>query len=160
MALKRILLVDDHALVREGFRVLVESDSSLVVVAEATDGRAAISLMRTCYPDLLLVDINMEGVDGIEVINAAGRLCPDAKIVALTSHTEATFVRATLLAGADGYIVKTEDSDTILKAIHLVLDGKSYLSPDITGEVVSGYIRGVDNYQDGTYQNLTPESVS
>lgn len=151
----RILIVDDHVLVRDALSNLIESDPGLTVSGQAASGEEAIHILKKDPPGLLLVDLHMEGLDGTKVISAASLLCPDTRILALTAYTSASYVYSALHAGAHGYIVKSESSESILRAIHSVMDGKAYLSPEVTEEVVSGYVRGRQHFTDGPYAGLT-----
>ncbi len=151
----RILIVDDHVLVRDALSLLIENDPALTVSGHASNGEEAIRVLQKDPPDLLLVDLRMEGLDGTKVISAASHMNPDMRILALTAYTSASYVYSALHAGAHGYIVKSESSDSILRAIHSVLDGKAYLSPEVTEEVVSGYVRGKQHFMEGPYAGLT-----
>ncbi len=151
----RILIVDDHVLVRDGLCSLIEKDPELTVTGQATNGEEAIVSLEKDPPDLLLVDLHMEGLDGTKVISAASLMCPDTRILALTAYTSASYVYSALHAGAHGYIVKSESGESILRAIHSVMDGKAYLSPEVTEEVVNGYVRGRQHFSEGPYEGLT-----
>lgn len=150
-----ILIVDDHALVREGLVSLINDQSSLTVVGQASSGEDAIRKLRTCSPDLLLVDLHMEGLDGADVIRAAKTLCPDTRIVALTAYTSSSYVHSALSAGAHGYVVKSDSCESILLAIKNVIGGMFYISPEVTEEVVTGYILA-PVFGNGDFSSLTP----
>ncbi|WP_319543738.1 response regulator transcription factor [uncultured Pseudodesulfovibrio sp.] len=155
MATTGILIVDDHAVVRDGLCQLIESDPELGVAGQVSNGEDAIRFLNATPPDLLLVDLHMAGLDGTMVIKAASRMCPDLRILALTAYTSSSYVRSALQAGAHGYVVKSESGEKILHAIHCVMKGLSYLSPDVTEEVVNGYVLGPQHFNDGPYASLT-----
>nr|WP_287412789.1 response regulator transcription factor [Pseudodesulfovibrio sp.] len=142
IAPKRILIADDHGLVREGLRQHVESQSDFCVVGEAANGEEALSLIEKKQPDLLLLDLSMPNLSGIQVIETALLLKPDIRILIVTAHGSSSFVYSALKAGGHGYLLKTEDSRDVLRAMKCVLEGQSYLSPEITSEVIRGYVCG------------------
>ena len=137
---RHILLADDHTLLREGLRALITADPSLEVVGEADNGKDAVRLCLQFAPDLLLLDISMPGINGIEAIVDMKKRCPDTGILVLTMHRSDEYVRAALGAGADGYVLKDASYSELMLAIHSTLDGKTYLSPDVSSAVVNGYL--------------------
>ena len=154
---KRILIADDHSLMREGLRQLVETHINWVVVGEASDGADAISQIQAKEPDLLLIDLSLPDLSGMQVIEAARILKPAMRILVVTAHCASSYVFSALQAGAHGYLVKTEESREILRAIESVLAGYAYLSPEVTGEVTRGYVEGtVSPGDDGILSDLTP----
>jgi DNA-binding NarL/FixJ family response regulator len=143
MPLQRILIADDHALFRHGLRSLVESsDDDFVVVGEASDGLEAISMAVELCPDIVLIDLCMPNQNGMESIAVIKKRVPDAKVIVVTGHCTEEHVRATLEAGADGYVLKDDTRDDLLKALRAAGEGKSFLSPGICGGVISGYLGG------------------
>lgn len=151
----RIFIVDDHALVRGGLCQLIAKDSELFVIGQASHGAEAVKRLSVDSPDLLLVDLRMEGFDGTRVIRTAKKLDPEIRVMALTAYTDPSYVRAALLAGADGYIVKSESAENILRAIHCVLDGYSYLSPEVTQEVIRGFVASSESFDKRPFSSLT-----
>ena len=151
----RILIVDDHELVREGLNSLIANDAGLVVCGLVPSGETAIRQLQMDPPDLLLIDMQMEGVDGTRVISAAHALAPETRVLVLSAHTSGSYVRSALLAGAHGYVVKSEDGEGILRAIRNVVAGQSYLSPEVTGEVMKGYVEGPSQDMEGPFGLLT-----
>lgn len=139
---RRLMIVDDHAILREGLKSLLSSEADLEVVAEATDGREAIQRAAEFKPDVVLMDLTMPNTNGSEAINAIKRRHPEVKIIALTVHRTEEYVRATLDAGADGYVLKDDTRQELLSAVRSVLQGQCYLSPAITGKVLNGYLSG------------------
>lgn len=141
MSAQRVLLADDHALFRHGLRSLIESgDGDYVVVGEASDGLETISMVLDLHPDLLLMDLCMPNQNGMESIAVIKKRVPGTKVVVVTGHCTEEHVRATLEAGADGYVLKDDTRDDLLKALRAAREGKVFLSPGICGRVVTGYL--------------------
>src|SRR5512140_3448517 len=139
---KRIVIVEDHTLLRAGVRSLLQQDPTLEIVGEADNGRDAVRLMETLAPDLVLMDISMPGMNGIEAIIDIKRRYPKKLVLVLTAHRADEYIHESLKAGADGYILKDATHDELRVAIRSVLNGKTYLSPDISNNVVSVYLGG------------------
>jgi DNA-binding NarL/FixJ family response regulator len=137
---KRIFIVEDHTLLRAGLRALLTQDPDVEIVGEADNGRDAIRAIATLSPDLVLMDISMPGMNGIEAMLDIKRRNPDTRILVLTIHKTEEYIHASLRAGADGYILKDASHDELRVAIRSVLNGKTYLSPDISGKVINGYL--------------------
>lgn len=135
----KILLVDDHAIVRKGLQVLLEEEEDLQVIGEADCGEKAVALSRELMPDVVIMDISMKGLNGIEATKHICKYCPEAKIIALSIHYEKHFVEDMLQAGASGYILKESIPEDLIRGIKAVMNGEGYLSPSITGIVVSRY---------------------
>jgi DNA-binding NarL/FixJ family response regulator len=138
----RVLIVEDHTLLRAGLRTLLSQEPDLEIAGEADNGRDAIRLLMTLSPDLVLMDLTMPGTNGIEAIAEAKRRSPEVKILVLTLHRAEEYIHQSLKAGADGYILKDATHDELRVAIRSVLRGKTYLSPDISNKVISGYLGG------------------
>ena len=139
---QRILIAEDHALLREGLRSLLASDPELEVAGEAENGREAIKLTGALIPSLVLMDLSMPGTNGTEAITEIKRRYPATKILALTVHKAEEYIRETLKAGADGYVLKDSSYTELIIAVKNVLNGKTYLSPDVSEIVVHGYLGG------------------
>lgn len=137
----RVILVDDHAMVREGIRAIVERDPSIRVVGEASDGREGIELIAELKPDIAVVDIGMPNLNGVEATRQLTRDHPDVAVVALSMHTDKRFVLAMFEAGARGYVAKDSIADEIVRAIHAVARGRKYISSDVAGPVIEGATR-------------------
>ena len=127
----KVLLVDDHKIVREGLRALLEGESDLEVVGEAGDGLEAIGLVSDLRPDIVVMDISMPGLDGVEATRRIRAGEPDVKVVALSVHGEKQFVTGMLRAGASGYLLKTEAAYNLVQAIRTVRAGGRYVSPEL-----------------------------
>ncbi len=138
----KILIVEDHTLMRVGLRALLLQDGSFDIVGEAGNGRDAIRLTGELMPNLLLMDLSMPRTNVIEAIADIKRRFPDVKVLVLTLHVAEEYVHGALKAGADGYMLKNASAEELLVAIRSVLSGKSYLSPDISNKVINGYLGG------------------
>jgi two-component system, NarL family, invasion response regulator UvrY len=132
---RTILLVDDHAVVREGYRAVLQKQPGLRVVAEAADGAEAYRLFKATQPDLVIMDLTMTGVGGIEGIRRIRQWDRDARILVFTMHQNAAFALQAIRAGARGYVTKMSPPDALLRAVFDVLAGKIALSPDIDHEL-------------------------
>lgn len=130
-----ILLVDDHAVVREGYRSVLQKQSGLQVVAEAADGVEAYRLFKQVRPDLVIMDLAMPGIGGIEAIRRIRQLDRNARILVFTMHQNAAFAVQAIRAGARGYVTKTSPPETLVNAAMNVLAGRIALSPDINHEL-------------------------
>jgi DNA-binding NarL/FixJ family response regulator len=139
----RILLVDDHAVVREGLRSLLES-KGLTVVGEAWEGRQAIELARTVPADVAVVDIGMQGLNGLDAARGMMRAAPHLRIVMLTMHTEDEYVVKALQMGAGCYVVKSQAGAELVRAIEAALRGRTYLSPGISHTLADAVSSGIE----------------
>jgi two-component system response regulator NreC len=138
----RIVLVDDHTILREGLRALLSAVPNFEILAEAADGREAVRCVEKLGPDLLLMDLSMPRMSGMDAISEIKKRFPATKIIALTVHKTEEYLMATLQAGVDGYVLKDATHDELVMAIHNVMAGKPYLSPGISGKVIEGYLEG------------------
>jgi two-component system response regulator NreC len=136
----RIVIAEDHTILREGLRALISSQEDLEVVGEAGDGREAVRQVEDLMPDLILMDLSMPKMNGIEAIREIGRRIPETRILALTVHKTEEFILEVLQAGADGYIPKDASSNELMMAIRSVLMGKRYLCPSVSKVVIEGYL--------------------
>lgn len=137
-----ILLVDDHKIVRQGLRTLLEKEPDLKVVAEAEDGRAAVRLARELSPNLVIIDLGMPDLNGIEAARQIIADAPGTKIIALSMHADRRFVTNMVKAGASGYLLKDNAFEELVSAIRLVLANKTYLSPEVSDIVVKEFSAG------------------
>lgn len=137
-----ILIVDDHALMRNGLEAMLASEPGYEVVGVAADGMTAIRSVAELRPDVVLMDLTMPRTSGMDAIIQIKRQYPDVKIVALTFHKEEKYIHATLEAGADAYVLKDDSRTELFNALANVVSGNNYLSPSIVDKVVAGYISG------------------
>lgn len=126
-----IMLVDDHAIVREGYRALLGKQRGLTIVAEAADGAEAYRLYKSARPDLVIMDLSMSGIGGVEAIRRIRQWDPDARILVFTMHLGAIHARQAIRAGARGYVTKSSPPEVLLAAVFEVLRGRIAFSPDI-----------------------------
>jgi DNA-binding NarL/FixJ family response regulator len=147
----RVLIADDQALIRAGFRMLLESADDIVVVGEATDGAQAAEMVSTTHPDVVLMDIRMPNVDGIEATRriASNEDLADVRVLILTTFEADEYVYEGLRAGASGFLVKDTDPGELLRAVRVIAGGDSLLSPGITRRLIADVVRrptpGADN---------------
>ncbi|MBI2318610.1 MAG: response regulator transcription factor [Betaproteobacteria bacterium] len=139
---QRIGIVDDHTLLRAGLKALLEKDPGIEVVGEADNGRDAVRVVGQLAPNLVLMDLTMPGMNGIEAVTEIKRRYPEVRVLVMTLHKAEDYIRASLQAGADGYILKDATQEEFRVAIRSVMLGKTYLSMDVSGKVVSGYLGG------------------
>lgn len=141
----RILLVDDHTVVRKGIRMILSAQPDLEVVAEAKNGLEAVTEAERTQPDVVIMDVNMEGLNGIEGARRVAEVSPRSRVLALSMHRDAVYVREMLRAGAKGYLVKDADDDALLDAVRAVARGDAYLSPSVADAVLTDYRKHVTN---------------
>ena len=127
----RVMLADDHVLMREGIKQLLEFDGNIEIIAEASDGEECLKELKKCKPQVLLLDINMPKMNGIEVLEEIKRQKIDVRVLILTVHNEVEYLLKAVDIGVDGYILKESESAELKKAIDLVLRGESYIQPKL-----------------------------
>ncbi len=151
----RILLADDHEILLGGLRSMIEQEPGLEVVAEARDGLEAVRMAEETDPDLVLMDVSMPGLNGIEATRriASGR--SRTKVLCLSSHADPVMVEAMLEAGASGYVLKDYAVEELLRAISAVMAGETYLSPRVTGGVVEALLNGSPSKASSSLSKLT-----
>jgi two-component system response regulator NreC len=156
LTVQRIVIVEDHTLLRQGLSAMISADPDVEVVGEADNGRDAIRLAGSLSPNLMLMDLSMPGTNGTESILEIKRRYPKIKVLVLTVHKAEEYVREALKAGADGYVLKHATLAELMVAIKSVLRGKTYLSPDVAEQVVSGYLFGGKGpHQTSTWDSIT-----
>ena len=141
----RVLLADDHKILRKGVQMLIDAQVDMEVVGEAKTGREAIDEARQLQPDVLVMDISMPELNGIEGTRQICDELPGTKVLALSMHKDSVYVREILRAGARGYLVKDSEDDDLVRAIRSVHRGEAFLSPAISDAVLSDYRRHVSN---------------
>lgn len=140
----RVMLVDDHRLVREGLRALLQDIPRLQIVTEANSGRAALDLLETHQPDIVVMDIGMPDLNGLEATKCIANDFPNTRVIILSRHAEEEYVVEALRAGAVGYILKDATVQDLETGIRAVFHGDTYLSPSISQHVVTDYLRRLD----------------
>lgn len=152
----KLLIADDHALFREGVRALLTAHSDLEVVGEAADGSEAIEQVKTFHPHIVLLDIAMPGLGGLETTLELKKLAPEVKIVILTQYANKEYLFRFLKAGVSGYVLKRAAASELVSAIKAVYRGGTFIHPDVAPAVIEGYLGGVTPAeQEDPYENLT-----
>ena len=155
MANINILLVDDHDIVRDGIRMLLEDEVGFGIEAEAENGEEAIDACKEHDIDLIIMDISMPGMNGIEATEKIKESSPDIKVLALTMMDEDQHIRQMIEAGASGYILKSSDKIELVDAITTILEGKHYFSNDATQSVMMDLVKGTDEKDETDPGNIT-----
>ena len=141
----RILLADDHAVVRRGFRLILDGQPGLQVVGEACNGREAVQLATALEPDIVILDVSMPDLNGIEAARRIVEEVPRTRVLALSMHRDGVYVREMLRAGARGYLLKDADDEALIDAVQAVARGDAYISPSVADTVLTDYRRHVTN---------------
>lgn len=137
----RVLIADDHAMVRQGLTTIIELEEDMFVVAQASNGEEAINLARKERPDVILMDINMPGINGIQAIKTLKEEDSNYKIIVLTLHQDREYLFKTLQMGCEGYVIKDAESSVLIEAIRSVYKNQTYIQPNMTGELVREFNR-------------------
>ena len=145
----KVLLAEDHTIVRKGLRSLLDKESGIKVIGEAEDGRDAIKKTEALQPDVVVMDIAMPGLNGLEATRQLKKRFPEIKFIILTVHTNEEYILETLRAGASGYLVKKAAPSELILAIQAVCQGESFLSPSISRTVIDEYIRQAEQMSEG-----------
>jgi DNA-binding NarL/FixJ family response regulator len=151
----RVLLADDHQLVRAGLRLLLQGLDGVQVVAEAADGREALRLIGSARPDVVLMDVMMPGLNGLEATARAARDFPESRVVVLSMNATEEYVLRALRAGAAGYLLKNVSPAELEAAVRAAARGEQYLSPAVSGHVIEAYLKRV-GAEAGPLDRLTP----
>jgi two-component system, NarL family, response regulator NreC len=150
-----LLLADDHQIVREGLRALLAGETDLRLVGEAAEGLEAVRLAERLRPDVLVLDLMMPGLNGLDVTRHLARRVPETRVVILSMHAHEAYVLESLLAGASAYVLKESSSDELVKAIRAVTTGRRYLSPPLSEEALGAYSRRTGSLPPDPYHTLT-----
>jgi DNA-binding NarL/FixJ family response regulator len=137
----RIVIIDDHQLFREGVKRILDFEKDFEVVAEGTDGSEVLSIVEQYKPDVVIMDINMPNINGIEATRQLVKTYPDTKVLILSIHDDENYVTHALQTGAMGYLLKEMDADALIEAVKVVAEGGSYLHPKVTHNLVKEYRR-------------------
>ena len=152
----KVLLADDHVLIRRGIQKIIESETSLEVVGQVGDGLELLNIIKEVTPDIILLDISMPNLRGIEAIGEAKKICPKVKIVMLTMHNSKQYLCHALAAGADGYVLKEDSDSELLIAIEYALTDKIFISPVLSEEVTAAEIDSCRKKKSFPSDSLTP----
>jgi len=153
----RVLLAENHTIVRKGLRVLLDDETDIEVVGEAEDGREAVEQVERLHPDVVLMDITMPLLNGVEATRQIKAQYPEVQVLGLTRHENEEYIYQLLRAGASGYVVKQAAPAELVEAIRAVFEGDTYLSPSINPSVVEAYIRQANAMvKKGPEERLTP----
>lgn len=140
----RVVIVDDHAIVRAGMRMLLQSDPEIAIVGEGESGADALALARTHQPDVILMDVSMPGIDGVEATQRIKQENPGTAVLAVTIHEGPDYFFRMLQAGASGYVPKRAAPEDLMRAIHIVAEGNVFLEPGIAKDLVADYLERVE----------------
>ena len=141
----RVLLADDHTVVRHGFRRILEAQPDFEVVGEVSNGREAVEAAKTLLPDVIIMDVTMPELNGIEATRRIGEAAPKTRVLALSMHRDSVYVREILRAGAKGYLLKDSSEADLISAVRSVAQGEGYLSPSVSEAVLTDYRKHVTN---------------
>ena len=139
---KRVFIAEDHAILRDGLRAMLASLPDYEIIGEAEDGREAIRGVQSSKPDLVILDLSMPRMNGMEALKEIKKISPETKVLVLTIHSGDEYVLPVLKAGADGYMLKYDTQAELMSAIKSILAGKQYLSPGVSKHVIEGYLEG------------------
>jgi two-component system response regulator NreC len=148
MARTRVLLVEDHTVVRQGLRRILEMDPQVEIVGEVGDGRTALDAALQLKPAVAIIDITLPGLNGIDVTRQLAKVVPDTKVLILSMHADDAYIRQSLKAGAMGYLLKDADDQDLLKAVSALSAGGSYFSPAVSKVLLHGYLQEVGDPAD------------
>ena len=152
----RIILADDHQIVRQGLRILLEAETDMKVVAEADNGRKVLKLAQELLPDVIIMDLSMPELNGIEATRQILSGAPEVKVIALSMHSDSLFVLNMIKSGASGYLLKDCALEELVKAIRAVVDDKTYLSPGVSDIVIRDFVTGWQTTNSSAFSVLSP----
>lgn len=152
----RILLADDHTLLRSGLRLLLEQQADLMVVGEASNGMEAIQMCQSQQPDLLILDLSMPGINGLDAMRIIKQTCPQTRILIMTMHEDVDYLRQGLKRGASGYLLKKAADNDLLAAVHAIYDGEIYIHSSMNRALLDDLITQQEPPQLGVWENLSP----
>ena len=156
MTKTRVLLAEDHTIVRKGLCALLDAEPGIEVIGEAQDGREALLKAEQLHPDIVLMDITMPVLNGLEATRQIKKRFPEVKVLILTVHSDEEYIRQILRAGASGYLVKQAAPHELISAIEAIQRGESYLSPSVSKKVVQEYVQhATGSAEQDTHERLT-----
>jgi DNA-binding NarL/FixJ family response regulator len=151
----RIVLADDHPVVRHGVRSLLQSDADLTVIGEASDGIETVQMVEKLLPDVLVVDLMIPGLNGLEITRQVRQRSPGTRVIILSMHANEPYVLEALKNGASGYVLKDSSGTDLIQAIRLVASGQRYLSPPLSERAVEAYMLKSQEHPPDAYEGLT-----
>jgi DNA-binding NarL/FixJ family response regulator len=156
---KRILVVDDHPIVRQGLALLINRESDMVVCGEAEEAMGALHVVASAHPDLLILDISLNGPDGLDLLKTIRTTHPTLPVLILSMHDELIYAERALRAGANGYIMKQEATEKVLVAVRRILSGEIYVSDRIANKMLKHYITGAGTLRDSSIADLSDREL-
>jgi DNA-binding NarL/FixJ family response regulator len=156
---KRILVVDDHPIIRQGLALMLNREADLVVCGEAEDATGAMLVMASARPDILIVDISLNGPDGLDLLKNIRTTHPALPVLILSMHDESIYAERALRAGANGYIMKQEATEKVLVAIRRILNGEIYVSERIANKMLKLYITGATSLKNSSISDLSDREL-
>jgi len=156
---KRILVVDDHPIIRQGLALMLNREADLVVCGEAEDATGAMLVMASARPDVLIVDISLNGPDGLDLLKNIRTTHPALPVLILSMHDESIYAERALRAGANGYIMKQEATEKVLVAIRRILNGEIYVSERIANKMLKHYITGASSLKNSSISDLSDREL-
>ena len=156
---KRIMVVDDHPIVRQGLALMINRESDLVVCGEAEDAMGAMHVLASSHPDILIVDISLNGPDGIDLLKNIRVSHPTLPVLILSMHDEMVYAERALRAGANGYIMKQEATENVLVAVRRILTGEIYVSTRIANQMLRHYITGSGTLRNSSIADLSDREL-
>ncbi len=155
MDMTKIILADDHPIVRRGLRAVLEAEKGFTLIAEAGDGLEAVRMVENLQPDILIADMMMPGLTGLEVTRQVKHRVPNTKVIILSMHATESYVLEALRNGANGYVLKDSAAEELIRAILEVLDGRRFLSSQLSERAISSYIEKAESSAVDSYDSLT-----
>jgi len=152
----RIILADDHQIVRQGLRILLEAETDMEIIAEADNGRKVLKQAQELLPDVIIMDLSMPELNGIEATRQILSGAPEVKVIALSMHSDSLFVLNMIKSGASGYLLKDCALEELVKAIRAVVDDKTYLSPGVSDIVIRDFVTGWQTTNSSAFSVLSP----
>ncbi len=156
---KRILVVDDHPIVRQGLALLINREPDLVVCGEAEEAQGALHVLSSSRPDVLIVDISLNGPDGLDLLKTIRTTHPTLPVLILSMHDESIYAERALRAGANGYIMKQEATEKVLVAVRRILSGEIYVSDRIANKMLKHYITGAGTLRNSSIADLSDREL-
>jgi two-component system, NarL family, response regulator NreC len=155
----RVLLAEDHAMVREGLKLLIDSQPGMEVIGEAENGQTAVELSQKLMPDIILMDVSMPDMNGLKATEKIRQECPSIKVLALTRHNDQGYLHEIMRAGAAGYVLKQNTAAELIRAMQAVATGGNYLDPAIAGKIIGRYLGGQTKSNADTQGDLSPREA-